>query len=104
MTATIGTPAQRNYLVWMDLGERIEQALSSLHDIEARQGTSERLRGKIEGVQEAQAEFRRLEAEDTPCLSMLATWLSYRLIHPSNKNDRMRGYGYSLVLDYTRAY
>lgn len=98
------TPALRNDLVWLDLGERIEQALNSLRDIETQRGTSERLRAKIEGVQEAQAEFQRLEAAGTPYLSMLEQWLSRRLISPTDNNQRARGHGYSLVLDYTRAY
>lgn len=98
------TPALRNDLVWLDLGERIEQALNSLRDIETQRGTSERLRAKIEGVQEAQAEFQRLTAEGTPYPSILAQWLSLRLVHPASNNQRKRGHGYSLVLDYTRAY
>lgn len=113
MTATIGSPVQRNYIVWLDLGERIEQALISLHDIETHRGTSERLQEKIEGVREQEKiegvretreEFRRLEAEGTPCLSMLVQWLSSRLACPANNDQRLRKHGYSLVLDYTRAY
>lgn len=103
-TTTSSTHPQKNYLVWMDLGERIEHALTSLREIETQQGASERLRGKIEGVEEAQAEFQRLEAAGTPYLSVLAQWLSHRLICPTDNDQRMRGYGYSLVLDYTRAY
>lgn len=105
MTTTApGTRPQKNSLVWMDLGEHIEEALNSLREIEAQQGTTERLRAKIEGVEEARAEFQRLEAAGTPCLSVLAQWLSRRLTCPTDNDQRMRGYGYSLVLDYTRAY
>ena len=50
MTATVNAPAQRNYIVWLDLGERIEQALASLRVVEAQRGATERLQGKIEGV------------------------------------------------------
>lgn len=105
MTAIIdNTPAHKNYLVWMDLAERIEQALATLRSMQAQQDGSERLQGKIEGVQEAQAEFQRLEEEDMPYLSMFVQWLSSRLIHPADNDQRERGPGYSLVLDYAHAY
>lgn len=98
-----GLPAQRNEIVWLDLGERIEEALASLREIEA-QKPSQRLREKMEGVQEAQDEFKRLQAAGAPYLSLLGQWLGARLTGPTTSEQRKRAQGYSLVLDYTRAY
>lgn len=103
VAATHGLPAQRNEIAWIDLGERIVEALTSLRDVE-RQRPSQSLREKIKGVQEAQGEFERLEAAGAPYLSFLGQWLAVRLTDPTTNEQRKRAHGYSLVLDYTRAY
>lgn len=104
MTMTVETPAQRNCIAWLDLGERIEEALTSLRALEARGGRSQRLREKIVEVEAAQREFHRMEAVGTPYLSLLEEWLRQRLAVASADNQRACGHGYSLVLDYTRVY
>lgn len=103
MTMTADTPVHENCIVWLDLGEHITEALVSLRAIEAQE-PSERIRGKIDGVEATRAEFRRLEAAGTPHLSLLKQWLVKHLMNPTNYEQRMRGHGYFLVLDYARAY
>lgn len=103
MTTDVDSPSQKNYIVWLDIEDRIGEALTNLRDVEAL-SPSERLQGKIEGVKAAQREAERLKAAGTPYLSLLREWLVHNLMNPTNYEQQKRGYGYRLVLDYTRAY
>lgn len=104
MTVFTDTPAEINSIAWLDLGERIGVALAVLHEVNADSRDAKRLQGKMEGLEEAQAEFQRLEAAQTPYLSYLAQWLTRRLKNPASTEERNRWRGYTLALDYTRAY
>lgn len=100
---SITRPKEHNALVWLDLGERIDSALQALRQTYAK-NPSDRLRGKIAGVQDVQTEYQRLDATQEAYLSMFTLWIASRAEGLSAPRLRARRTGYRLVLDYIRSY
>lgn len=95
--------AERNGFAWQDLGERMDKALLELGHLDPV-GASERIQGKIAGVEGAKAEYKRLEASGEPYVSVFAQWLASHIQSLESGSWEALRSGYALVLDYTRAY
>lgn len=99
------TPQERNAIAWQDLGERIDRATQELGHLDPI-GSSERLQDKIVGVEGARAEYERLEATGEPHMSVFIEWLTQHIKSLDNGDHHTQAQrsGYTLILDYTRAY
>lgn len=100
---SITRPREHNAIVWLDLGEQIDSELQALRQAHT-QAPSERLRGKIAGIEDVRAEYQRLSDSQDPSLALFSLWVASRAEDLSTPRLRARRSGCRLILDYIRSY